>query len=228
VAKQKQVFDALRARIESGELPPGERLNTRAIARLLQVSEIPVREAIRALEGQGLVTITPYAGAVVAGVSPREFWEVVQIRMVLEPLGTRMATRHLTPADLAYLRDVIEKMDETVASGRLDEFMRLDRQFHERLYARCPNRRLGELLRTMREGAARNERLVPAAPSLIERSSAEHRAVLAALEAGDAAEVERLVAQHRRTVVTGLAPQVGSDELDPLSMEDLLGDEATS
>lgn len=206
--KTQQVFEILRRAIETGEIGPGERLNIRQLARRLGVSEIPVREAIRALEGYDLVRVTPYAGVVAAPISPRDFDETAEIRLLLEPVGARLATPHVTQADLAELSACLEAMEAAVARGDTVAYRDADRVFHQRIYDRCPNARLARLLSTLRDDSNRNSRVFRMIPHHAACSQAEHRAILAALSSRDAAAVERAVRQHRLGVVERLRPLV--------------------
>lgn len=115
--KHQQVYEALRAAIISGEIAPGDCINIRQVARQFEVSDIPVREALKALAGENLVQIVPYAGAVAAPISGKDVAEMGEIRLVLEPWATRLATAQLLQGDLRQLADDLDEMDRAVASG---------------------------------------------------------------------------------------------------------------
>jgi DNA-binding GntR family transcriptional regulator len=208
VTKQRRVFEFLQNSIQTGELAPGARLNTREIAQQTGVSQIPVREAIRALEGQGLVKILPHAGAIVTGVSVREFWEVAQLRDVLEPFGARLATMYVTPADLHYLAGLIDDMDDAIRTEDLARFMKIVRRFHQRIYDRCPNQRLRDLLLSLRGAAQRNQIVASLIPNFAMDAMPDHRALLDALAARDARAAERSMAMHREAMAARLAPHI--------------------
>jgi DNA-binding GntR family transcriptional regulator len=204
LTKQQQVYETLRLEIETAVITPGERLNLRQLARRFGVSEIPVREAVKALEGQGLVQSTPFAGVVAAPVSLKEFEEVAEIRLALEPLGTRLAMPHLSRADLDELARFVAAMDDAIAAGEYARFGALDAAFHSRIFDRCPNARLRDLLSSLRAAANRNTVLFPRVPSHPPLSQVEHRELLAALASGDAERTEETARRHRQAVAARL------------------------
>jgi DNA-binding GntR family transcriptional regulator len=206
--KQQIVFDYLRREIESDRLSPGAHLVTREIAKKLNVSEIPVREAIRALEGCGLVQIFPYARAVVSPISLQDFNDIAQLRLALEPLGSALASQHLTVTDLKKLESHIRLMDVAIESSDLERYRQHDRDFHLILFEACPNKRLADLLISLRNASARNERVRPRVPSHAPASQKEHHAIMEALRAFDFEAVRLAVETHRRGIVERLGPMV--------------------
>jgi DNA-binding GntR family transcriptional regulator len=140
----------------------------------------------------------------VAGTSLRDFDEVAELRLVLEPLGVRLATPHLSPADLEVLRGQVERMEALLTAGDISGFARVDAQFHQYLYDRCPNRRLAEILTSLRTAAERNTVLFRRLPDHVAKSQDEHRALLAALMNHDAAAAEAAARRHRCGVTARL------------------------
>ena len=122
--KQEYVYQSLRGAIMRGELAPGQRLVIDDIGRQLQVSAIPIREALQFLQSEGLVLGAPHVGATVAPISEDEVQEVFAIMEGLETVGVREAARRLDDAGLALLSDVVAEMDarrgrcETTSAGR--------------------------------------------------------------------------------------------------------------
>ncbi|MDB4893840.1 MAG: GntR family transcriptional regulator [Firmicutes bacterium] len=206
--KHEQVYEALRAAIISGEIAPGERINIRQVARQFEVSDIPVREALKALAGENLIQIVPYAGAVAAPISGKDVAEVGEIRLMLEPWGTGLAATHLSQSDLRQMADYLDEMDRALASGDMASFANADRIFHGLIFSRCPNERLGELLSSLWTASERNVLGLRKLPDHAARSQAEHRVLFQALERHDAKAAEEAARRHRLGLLERLSSLV--------------------
>lgn len=132
VASQR-VADILAERILSGALPPGARIKQDELADELATSRIPVRDALRILEARGLVTMRANAGARVTSLTRRDLEVSYEIRERIEPLLLADSVPHLTEADLAELRAVMERNEQTTD---IDEAIALGREFHWITYRR--------------------------------------------------------------------------------------------
>lgn len=128
---QSEVADALRARILSGDLKPGTWLRQSHIAEEFAVSHIPVREALRQLDSDGLVSIIPHRGAVVCDMSASEFEELIRLRVLLEPELLRAAILNITAEEISAARKLLEKADGTQS---VPSRSRLHWAFHAALY----------------------------------------------------------------------------------------------
>ena len=142
------VFNTLRQAILRGELKPGERLMEVQLANKLGVSRTPIREAIRKLELEGLVTMIPNKGAYVTGISQKDVYDIYRIRSVLEGLCARWATEHITEEQIEGLEEIIllsefhlERSGEQ--AGQVTE---LDGKFHKVLYEASNSRILEHVL----------------------------------------------------------------------------------
>jgi DNA-binding GntR family transcriptional regulator len=145
--KQQRVYETLRERILTGAYGPGYRLVFDAAAVELGVSTVPVREAIRRLEAEGLVVYRPNVGAQVAPADPGVFDEEMTVLALLEGYATALAAPHLGKANLRKLRGINDQM--VAAADRLDPlaFGRLNQEFHAVIYEHCPNSALVSMLR---------------------------------------------------------------------------------
>src|SRR5512141_423330 len=103
----KVVADSIRERILAGEFEPGERLAEERLSEELGVSRMPVREALRALAAEGIVTIEPRRGASVTSYTPQQVQELVEVRATLESLNAKLAARRKDPAQIAELQRVL-------------------------------------------------------------------------------------------------------------------------
>ena len=128
--KQELAYHALREAIMRCELPPGRRLVIDELARQLQVSSIPVREALQTLQSEGLVTNVPHMGATVSLISQQSIEEVFTLMEGLETVATRRAAERLTPEGALELEGLVAAMDEALRAARHDQWADLNTRFH--------------------------------------------------------------------------------------------------
>ena len=185
----------LREAIIRGELAPGERVNELKLTRTLALSRSPVREAIRILAAEGLLTIEPHRGAHVRPVSDEDLEEIFDVRLMVESHGLRCGHR-LTPAAIAPLRKAV---DEARAALRVDAFEpwhRASLQFHDGLVALAANRHLARLHEELKVSLRRYQISIIRLPGQPERSQAEHESILDALEQRRVDQGVALVTAH--------------------------------
>lgn len=139
---QSSVADALRDAIISGAVQPGQRLIESEIAKQMAVSRAPLREALRQLEQEGLVTRHPNRGCFVTDFSEQDVIEVISLRCVLECMAIEWATPRITAEDIAVLRSLIEEARQATDAGDLNRLTRVDMQFHEYICAKAGHGRL--------------------------------------------------------------------------------------
>ena len=187
------IADRLRAAILSGSLPAGERVNQERVAADLGVSHIPVREALRVLEAEGLVTFHARRGFFVAALSVEDALELGEMRTALERLAARLAVPRATAADLEAAEAQIALSDETASLAAWSE---TNWRFHRLLYAPCGRPRIMETLEGLWRASDRYLRVVWQEAAWQGRSQDEHRSLLAAFRTGDVRRVEHLVARH--------------------------------
>lgn len=179
--------------IRRGDLPPGTRLRETDLAERLGLSRTPVREAIRQLEADGLVTHLPRQGATVRSLDYAEVIELYEMRMVLEGTAARLAARAASDVELAELGALNAALAEAPSGPQAQE---LNRQFHRTLLDAARNRFL------VKSMSALQKTLMILGPSTLEdpgraaEAVAEHGAVLAALNARDAGRAELAMRAH--------------------------------
>jgi DNA-binding GntR family transcriptional regulator len=194
-----RIAERLRAGILSGQYLPGTRIRQEDVAGSFGASRVPVREALRALESEGLVRLVANTGAWVATLTPEECDEIYQIRERLEPLLLRYSAPHLSPEDLDQLEALVLEM---AADDQIDRFLQLDREFHLACYAGASTSQLGELVtklwNTTQPYRRAYTRSVDDGTRRIIHD--EHNLLIASLKAGDVEGAERVLAGHiRRT-----------------------------
>ena len=134
VTKQERVYKAIRERILSGAYGPGYRVVIDALAEEFEVSGLPVREAIRRLEAEGLVIYRPNAGAQVAPADPGLFDEEMTVLAVLEGYGTALAAPCIDADAVARLREINDEMAQAMAELDSLRFGQLNQEFHGLIY----------------------------------------------------------------------------------------------
>ncbi len=192
----EQVRERLREDILGGDLPAGTVLSEAALADSFGVSRGPVREALGRLATEGLVTITPRRGAIVTELSAHEFVEAYQVREALETFAIRLAVPRLEDSDLARLRELHEEMIQHAERGEVNAFFEANAAFHDTFARGSGNSKLNEVYGLLMDQMGR---YLPRSLELrgtLEKSNAEHSAILEAVEAGDAERAARLLADH--------------------------------
>ncbi len=201
--KQERVYQELRERILSGVYGPGYRIVIDALAVELEVSALPVREAVRRLEAEGLVIFRANAGAQVAPADPSEFEAELTLLAVLEGYATAVAADQLSDEDLANLSAITDEMQDAMEELDVLRFGRLNQQFHGVIYARCPNPVLVETLTDVsrRLDAIRRTVFVQI-PYRGAASITEHRRLIELLrDHAPAAKIESAARKHKLATV---------------------------
>ena len=201
---EEVVTTALRDAILSGELRPGERLLQEQLADQLRVSRIPLRDALRRLEAEGLVRIGPRRGAEVATLTRADVLEIYEIRIALEPDLMRRAVSALEPADIKRLVDMSEQMDARV--DKPAEGLRARRAFYSELYAYAGRPRVHRLILGLRDDVQRYHVL-----KNVEAALHDHAELRECIRVKDA---ERASAAHRRHLTRACADLIDVLERD--------------
>jgi len=195
------VAERIRLAILNGSLYPGERLVEDRLAQTMDVSRHPVREALRTLQLEGFVEISPRRGATVSRVSTEEASELFEVLSALDGLAARLAAIEPNPDTIASIESVLDSADEVLgdgagepSAGGLTTLAELNRTFHALIVEAAGNRQLLEAISPLRDRiqwiqAAVNRRR----PDL---SWAEHRKILASIAAGDGAIAESRARAH--------------------------------
>jgi DNA-binding GntR family transcriptional regulator len=211
--KTDYAVNALRQMVERGELQPGTRINVGELARQLDISPTPVREAVRLLQAEGLFVYSPHRGARVAETPASELDDTYRIRQVLEGLATEMAAARLTDDELARLRVLHERMVEAVNAGRREVLRDLNDEFHLVIYRGARSPRLLRLILSIWPSAPGDTFLV--IPERGIRTIQEHEPILLALERRNAAEAAALMGEHIQRSLELIRPWSAGGQLGP-------------
>jgi DNA-binding GntR family transcriptional regulator len=198
------ILEGVRNLILRGDLKPGDRIRQEALASEYGVSRIPVREALRQLENEGLVSLVPHSGARVARVDLNECVELYRLREVIEPVVIAASVPNLTDEDIADMRERMLAIE--AAAGEVQKWLAEDRQFHLASY------RAAEMPQALRmvEGFWNQTQQYRRAyvgnlpPERLEVVHLEHRLIIDAIERRDAEDAGERQRQHIRRTRVGL------------------------
>ena len=199
----------MRTDILSGALASGVQLRQYALAGVYGVSRIPVREALLALEGEGLVRIVPHKGAVVSALSAEEVGDVFDLRVLLEPRLARASIPLLTGEDLAELDAIQARFAEAIARRVRALWGALNAQLHLTMYRRAPLPRSLAVVAGLLQASERYTRMQMARAAADRRAEAEHADLIALCRAGKAEEAARLLAAHIEAVRADMLALMG-------------------
>jgi DNA-binding GntR family transcriptional regulator len=188
--------DAIRERILRGRYPEGEPLRQDAIGAELGVSRIPVREALRQLEAEGLVTFNPHRGAVVSVLSLKQIGELFELRAEIEGDLIRRAVPQMSTEDFDRADEILDAYEVALHSGQVSVYGALNWQFHSTLYAPADRQLTMSIVSRLHHHSDRYLRMQLALTHGETRARQEHRAIAAAARKRDGAKAMRLMRDH--------------------------------
>lgn len=209
---QEAIVDRLREAILSGEHPPGTQLRQEALAASLGVSRIPLREAFRQLEAEGLVEIAPHRGAVVTGLSPEEVRDVFGLRRTLEARLLRASIPLLADEDFRTLDAVQSAFADAIARGDASQWGALNARLHLALYARARLPRTLSIVAGLLQTSERYTRLQLATREAWRRAEQEHAQLIVLARARDVEGACALLDRHIIAVLDDLERLLASSE----------------
>lgn len=199
------ITSELRDLILSGSYPIGVQLKQEALAKRFGVSRIPVREALKRLQVEGLVEHTPHQGSIVAGQTIPELLETLDIRIGLEARALKLAIPHMKAPDFRAAREIIARYDK---SDSPREWAELNLEFHMCLYRPCGLPKLLKMIEEIVRGIAMNMRALQSYRVGRKSPQSEHRQILKACTERDVALAVELLEQHVNHTKEAL---IGSD-----------------
>ncbi|TDD79614.1 GntR family transcriptional regulator [Actinomadura rubrisoli] len=205
-SKAELCYELLRSRILDGTYVPGYRLVVKELAQEIGVSTIPLREAVRRLQSDGLVEVVRNVGARVAVFDADQAEHTLQILARLEGYATAASAPHMTTVQVSASREINDRMVEALVEFDPAAFAALNREFHFSIYRHCPDARLRSLLEeqwTLLDHMRRST--FTYISSRAHRSVVEHSHILALIsKKADAAEIERFACAHKNAVADAL------------------------
>ena len=198
-SKTERTYRFIKQRIEDGTYSPGYRLVVSAIAKQVGASTVPVREAIRLLEAEQLVTFERNVGAQVAFMHEQEYEHTMQTLALVEGAATAVSSPRIDAARLARARAINEELRAAVEVFDPHRISELNQQFHAVLFETCPNPHILDLVhRGWKRLALLRDSVFGFVPGRAQQSADEHDRLLALLEAGaPVLDIELAARQHR-------------------------------
>ncbi len=211
-----RVYEILREKILSGEMPPGMRLDLQSIAKQLGISRTPLKEALYQLEIEGLVEINPRSGTYVADPTPEDVAECCEIRRVLEVYAVELAVQRASDEEIKMLEALVHELKELTAAQDPDAIyarhLRLDHEFHKQIVALARNSRLSRAHahENIQEQIKRIKRIrySQSGPDL-DVIQQEHERIMAAFKARDAEAAKAAMDAHLRRAAKTLLTDMG-------------------
>lgn len=207
-----RVFHKIREGILSGKYAANEELKEKNIGDELGVSRTPVREALRQLELEGLVSIIPNKGAYVVGLSKKDIRDIYEMRSLLEGLCAKWAAVNVTEEQLNELEENIFLSEFHAGKQNWEQMVELDNRFHEILYLASGSKELKHILTDYHQYVQRVRKVTLAEAKRVQESTEEHKVIVEALKKHDPKKAEEAATIHIRNTVSNM-DKIGWDNL---------------
>jgi GntR family transcriptional regulator, rspAB operon transcriptional repressor len=191
-----KAYEAIKHRIITCAFKPGEYINELQLSSVLKIGRTPVHQALDRLMMEGLVQVIPRKGVIVKPVSLNEVLQIVEVRLINEPYGARLAAQHAGNPELAAMDEVLLQAKQWAAMRNVELMMLLDREFHLLIAQTAKNDVLVELLRSLHERSLRFWFISLNAPKQYELVQEQHSAILAAIRNRHADQAEAAMRDH--------------------------------
>ena len=191
------IFQDLENKIIGGTLKPGQRIIEESLCRSFGVSRSPVREALRILESQGFVQREPRRGVSVTKITFKEAEDIYTIRARLDSLAIYLAIKNNKPGVVSKLKKLHQKMIAVAEQNNVNEYFKLNRNFHDTISQESDNQQLMKLLETFDKQTMRYRRMVVRAPGWMQDSIKNHAAIIQWFESADLDNAEK----NRRSAI---------------------------
>ena len=190
------VYEELKRQILVGEIAPGTRMMEVELAEDMGVSRTPVREAIRKLEKEGIVTIEPRRGAYASDISIKDMVDVLEVRQMLEGMAASMAAQKVTEEEKLDFVEANSAYKNAVKKGNIEEIIRYDELFHQLIVSYSGNKTLNQLLSQVQELALRFRYIYYDDFSRYENMPVEHEEIEEAIISGDTQKAKVVAEEH--------------------------------
>jgi DNA-binding GntR family transcriptional regulator len=195
--KNQLAYERLKIGIIQGDYEPGSNLLLHAIAKGFGISEIPVREALKKLEAEGLVSNAPHFGFIVTEPDFKNQREIFQVRQLLEGYATWLAAGHISSETFQKLKDLLEEMKKKVSKDMI-RLAELNYQFHDLIYSSCQNPILYRLIQQVWTMAPRTRSIYSLIKGRAQSSIQEHENIYRHLVARDAEGAKKALIKHKQ------------------------------
>lgn len=195
-ALYEEVAERLRQRIFAHELPPGTWIDEQKLAEQYGISRTPLREALKVLASEGLVTLKPRRGCYVTEISGEDVNDIFPIMALLEGRCTHQAVERATPADVNELAAIHESLEQAARDGQIERFFEANSEFHKKIQELSGNRWMLTVIQDLRKVLKLSRLHSLSLEGRLQQSLNEHRSIMAAIRAGKADEAERAMHDH--------------------------------
>lgn len=202
-----RVFNKIREDILSGVYHESEELKENTIGLELGVSRTPVREALRQLELEGLVTIIPNKGAYVTGITSKDIHDIYMIRSYLEGLCAKWACEHIAEEQIEALDEILYLSEFHARRSHHEQLVELDNKFHELIYKASGSKILDHVLSDFHHYVERIRKITLSHESRAAKSNEEHAAILDAIKKRDGGLAESLAHEHIMNTIKNISDQ---------------------
>jgi DNA-binding GntR family transcriptional regulator len=200
-----KAYDAIKHRIITLAFRPGEYINELQLSALLKIGRTPVHQALDRLMVEGMVEVIPRKGVIVRPVSLNEVLQIIEVRLINEPFGARLAAQQANDIDLADLAAVMKRTKDSAALRNVENMMLLDREFHLLIARAAKNDVLIELLRNLHERSLRFWFISLNSPVQYDTVQAEHAGILDAIKRRNPDKAEAAMRQHIESFRTSVS-----------------------
>ncbi len=190
------VYEELKRQILVGEIAPGTRMMEVELAEDMGVSRTPVREAIRKLEKEGLVTIEPRKGAYASNIAIKDIVDVLEVRAGLEGMASAIVSGRITDEQKVELSRVVEKYEQAVEDEDIEQMIKYDEMFHSLIASYSGNKTLMQVHSTVQELALRFRYIYYDDFNRYENMPKEHHTIEAAILSGDVEDARKTAHEH--------------------------------
>lgn len=195
-ALYQEVAERLRQRIFAHELPPGTWIDEQALAIDYGISRTPLREALKVLASEGLVTLKPRRGCYVTEISERDLDEIFPLMAMLEGRSAFEAAQKARAEDLARLDGIHAQLEKFAASGDKEGFFEANQEFHRAVQELADNRWLMQMIQDLRKVLKLTRLHSLSLEGRLQQSLDEHRLIMAGFKARDAKRAEKAMQDH--------------------------------
>ena len=183
---REMVYEELKMQILTGVIVPGTRMMEVELAEEMGVSRTPIREAIRKLEKEGLVTIEPRRGAYASQISTEDMVEILEVRQNMEGLAAFFAASRMQPEQMEELKNISTKYNKAVTDRDMESMIKYDTRFHRIIVESCNNKILVQMIEQLQELVLRFRYIYYDDFKRAENMPEEHYMILSAIENKDA------------------------------------------
>lgn len=189
-------YREIKHRIITCAFRPGEYVNELQLSARLNIGRTPVHQALDRLMVEGMVEVIPRKGVIVKPVSLNEVMQIIEVRLINEPLGARLAAEHASDADLSHMAEVLERAKHWECVRNVENLMLLDREFHLAVATAARNEVLTEFLRNLHERSLRFWFSSLNAPTQYQLVHDEHAAILEAISRHEPDKADTAMRRH--------------------------------